>query len=266
MAVVARLLLYLAAMMVLGDACARWVRGEAWHSRPASRDGNGPVFAWLAALIALSLLFVLQFLALELAPTVSDVAMLARQTAWGNGWLMLAGCAMVGVIGGVARAPLTGRFLIAIAFAIAMGGLGHAAADDLAPWTSRALDATHVVATGVWLGTLFSLGRSPALPVWERFSRLAVIAAPLSVLSGTGSALLRLRDASLTQVIASDYGRLLSAKLVIVAVILAVGARHRRQLLARREPTVASVRFELLLALAVLGVTAVLTATAPPGE
>lgn len=266
MAVIARLLLYVAAMTVLGDVCARRVRGEAWRARPESRNDNGPVLAWLAALIALSLLFVLQFLALELAPTVSDVAMLARQTAWGNGWMMLAGCAMVGVISAVARAPLTWRFVIAVAFAIAMGGLGHAAADDLAPWTSRALDATHVVAIGVWLGTLLCLGPHPALSAWERFSRLAVIAAPLSVLSGIGSALLRLRDASLTQIIASDYGRLLGAKVLMAAVILALGARHRRQLLARHEPAKASVRFEILLALAVLGVTAVLTATAPPGE
>ena len=274
MATVARVLLYLGVMVTIGDVGAQWVRRDAWTARPAPAERLRPVLAWLAVMTALLLLFVAQFLALELAPTASDVALLVRQTAWGNGWMLLAACALAGTLAAVVRAPLAVRAVIVLLTGAAMGGLGHAAADDAAPWLSRALDALHVLGVGAWLGTLFCLWRVPApateaaraLTSWARFSGLAVAAAPLSVLSGVGSTFRRVNAATIAQMVASDYGRLLGAKIGLVLLIVALGARHRRQLQARAVPTTASVRLELLLALAVLGLTAVLTATAPPGE
>jgi putative copper resistance protein D len=72
--------------------------------------------------------------------------------------------------------------------------------------------------------------------------------------------------ASISDIVSSDYGRLLLAKTLIVLGILALGARHRRNVIAQAAPSRGSVRTELALAALVLIVTAVLTGTAPPGE
>ncbi|MBL0169635.1 MAG: CopD family protein [Gemmatimonadaceae bacterium] len=266
MAILARLLLYVAVTIALGGICAHWVRREPWSARLGVVDVRLSLLVGLAALTALLLMFVVQFTALDLAPTANDVAMLMRQTTWGRGWLLLAGIAMTGLALTAVRATLAVRAVVVVAFAVAMGGLGHAAADEAAPLLSRGLDAMHVVSVGVWLGGLLCLGSDLTPTSWSRFSGLAVFAAPLAVLSGVGSALRRVSGGSVSQIVGGDYGRLLAAKLACVALILLVGAWHRRQLRARRVPTVASVRFELLLALVVLGVTAALTGTAPPGE
>ena len=262
-ATAARLLLYLALMLAIGDVGAQWAQGARWRAR-AEAITRRAMLAWLAALAALLTLFVAQFVALELSPTVDEVAMLARQTAWGRGWLTLAGCAVTGAVLTLARATLALRLVVALAMAIAMGGLGHAAADDV-QWLSRTIDATHVMAVGLWLGTLWCL-RNATTADWSRLSAIATIGAPLAVASGVGSALRRVGGASLGQIIDSDYGRLLVLKLAIVVIILALGARHRRDVRAHRAPGPASVRTELMLAFATLAVTAVLTGTAPPGE
>jgi len=270
MAIVARWLLYLGALVAIGDPCAQWVRGDGWSTRwnprMDARARARPMGAWLAVMCALVLMFVAQFLALELSPTSADVAMLLRQTAWGNGWLMLAGTAMLGTIAVAARAGLMIRLAIVIAFAIAMSGIGHAAADEAAPRLSRALDAVHVLGIGVWLGTLSYLGEDVTSSWWVRFSRMAVVAAPLTVITGVGSALRRFGAATLPQILSSEYGAYLAAKVALVVVILLIGAWHRRVVRLRGAPTKMSVRIELLLALVVLCVTAVLTGTAPPGE
>jgi putative copper export protein len=266
MAVIARVLLYSGAVIAIGDVVAQWVRGGGWHSRGEVERRPRALVAWLLILAALLLLFVAQFLALELAPTAADVAMLIRQTAWGNGWLMLAASAFVGVIAAITRAALVVRAILVSIFALSMGGLGHAAADELAPMLSRALDLLHVLGIGAWIGGLLCLGRTVSAESWAAFSRLATIAAPVTVFTGVGSAFRRVGVATVPDILASDYGRLLGAKLAIVLVILGIGAWHRRAVLRRGTPSSTSVRFELLLACVVLVVTAVLTGTAPPDE
>src|SRR6187402_694384 len=234
MAIAARLLLYAGVMLAIGDVCAQWVREDGWTSRLQPDEMRRPVLAWLAIMTALLLLFVVQFVALELSPTITDVALLVRQTTWGQGWMVLAACSLAGMCASIIRAPLMARAAIALLLGSAMGGLGHAAADEAAPLLSRALDALHVLGVGAWLGTLFCLSRSPAtlaLPgSWSRFSRFAVVAAPMAVLSGAGSALRRVSTASIPEIAASDYGLLLAGKIAIVLLILVLGARHRRQL------------------------------------
>lgn len=266
MATIARLLLYVAAMMAMGDVCAQRLRGAAWHSPFATGRRQFLLIAWLAGLTALLMMFVLQFLALDLALTFDDVAMLVRQTTWGNGWLVLAALALAGVATTLRRATLVWQLVVASAFAVAMGGLGHAAADDTGPLLSRFFDAIHVLGVTVWLGTLLCLSMEATMISWERFSAMATVAAPLSILSGLGSAWRRVGAATVTQTIGSDYGRLLAIKLAIVVVILLLGAWHRQRMRAQQLPTAGSVRFELTLALLALGATALLTGTAPPGD
>ena len=264
-AIVARLMLYAGVTMVIGSVGARWMESPSLPARespPASRQG---MWAWTVVLVALLVLFVMQFLALELAPTAQDVAMLLRQTAWGHGWLILAGAALMGALAHLARLPLLLRTVAVAGVALAMGGLGHAAADE-SLMIGRSLDAIHVAGMGVWIGTLLCAPISPSAQWWTRFSRTATAAAALVVLTGVGAAFRRVGMASISDIVSSDYGRLLLAKTLIVLGILALGARHRRNVIAQAAPSRGSVRTELALAALVLIVTAVLTGTAPPGE
>ncbi len=268
----ARLLLYGGALLVIGDVFAARSAGSTWRSRVSAAGPRPMLIAWLAVLAALLVLFVAQFVALDLAPTTADVALLVRETTWGHGWALLVATGLAGAATSAVGAPLILRLVIVLALAVAMGGLGHAAADE-AVALARALDAAHVLSMGAWIGTLAvvvmfagGLEAQDHSALWTRFSRLATIAAPLTVLSGVGSAFRRVGVATLPQIVASDYGRLLGAKTALVVGILVLGALHRRAVSRGRVPATTSLRVELLCAAAVLVVTAVLTATAPPGE
>ena len=72
MANVARLLLYVGVMLAIGDVCAQWARAAHWTSRIPADEQRRPVLAWLAIMTAALLLFIAQFLALELAPTATN--------------------------------------------------------------------------------------------------------------------------------------------------------------------------------------------------
>ncbi|MEI6739805.1 MAG: CopD family protein [Gemmatimonadaceae bacterium] len=266
---VGRFALALGAALVIGDSVSAWAVGSRPGDRLVVPRRIHLLGAWLAVLTALLLLFVAQAVALDLAPSTAEVAMLVRQTAWGRGWSVLAGVALVGSLLALLRAPWLLRTLVAGALAVAMGGLGHSSADS-APIVARGLDAVHVLGMGGWLGALLWMYRDVAHEVtrggWQRYSRLAGVAAPVVVLSGMGSALRRFGTATVPEILGSSYGRLLLGKVAVVGLVLALGAWHRRQLAESESPGRLSVLTELLLAAAVLGVTALLTGTAPPGE
>ncbi len=266
MAVAARGALFVGALAVIGEVGASWVHGARWGERLAPASRTTVLASWWVASVALLMLFVAQFLALELAPSAADVAMLVRQTAWGTGWMLLTACVLVGAFMAFIRAALVVRLAAVVALAVAMGGLGHAAADETAPWLARALDAGHVVAVGAWLGTLAQVARTRSADAWSRFSRLATVAAPIAIATGGWAAWRRVSTASVPLILASDYGRLLALKTAIVVGVLLLGAWHRRQLRARGLPSSAGIRAEIALACATLLVTAVLTGSAPPGE
>jgi putative copper export protein len=275
LAVLARVLLYVGVVAAIGTCGAEWFSREkttlvdsgglADLARDGERRHREAMRAWLATFVALVLMLVAQFEALELSPTRSDLAMLLRQTTWGAGWSAMAVSALCGALATGVRATLLMRVLLLMALVASMSGVGHAAADDM-PMLARALDTVHVASIGVWIGTLFCMGHNAAPRAWERFSRAAVFAAPLSVVAGAGSALRRVGAADFHTIVASDYGRLLVGKTALVLIILAIGARHRSQIAKRGVATATSVRIELALAALVLLVTAVLTGTAPPGD
>jgi putative copper export protein len=265
LAIIARLLLYLAVTVAIGDLGAQRAEGTPWSARLAVHAQRRSLLAWLLTLVALLLLFGAQFAALELTFSRDDVAMLVRQTAWGQGWAVLMVGALLALFATVARASGTLRALLAVLFAGSLSGLGHAAADAM-PIVARALDGVHVVGIGVWIGTLLCLGGVTSAASWQRFSRAASVAAPLVVLTGVGSAWRRLGAAPFAAIVTSDYGRELAAKLALVAIVLVLGLRHRRAVHVHRAPSVRGIRVELALALLVMVVTAVLTGTAPPGE
>ena len=262
LAIVGKLLLYGGATIAIGSRAAQWARGATWSARAAHTARRRDLLAWLAVMVALVVMFAAQFIALELSPTLTDVAMLIRQTGWGFGWSVLAITALLGTLAASVRTPLVVGSVIVMALAVAMSGLGHAAADDL-PVLARGLDSLHVIGVGSWIGLLWCAGSTLSRDEWRRVSWLAGISAPLTVLSGAGGAVRRVYGQPVATIVASDYGRLLAIKLALVAIVLILGWRNRNEIRVTGAPSVTRVRIELMVAIAVFVATSLLTGTSP---
>ena len=269
-----RLLLYGGAALAIG-------RGTLTvFERDASGAGTDPravrVSLWLAALallVAPFALLLVQQQALELA--TAELPGLLRDTTWGRGWMPLAfSCLLSAILLPTQRTPSNSWALLLVALGVAtsMGGLGHAAADDQWPLASRVFDALHVVGVGAWIGGLLlmllaSVGTSaPTAGAWGAFSRMASVMAPVVLLSGVGSTWRRVGDSGPTAILASDYGKLLLLKIALALAVLALGFTQRRRIAAGQTPSRAVILREVVLAAVVLGATAWMTGTEPPGE
>jgi putative copper resistance protein D len=297
-AALARAALYLgltlAAGVVTVDTLAR-------SSRPVRDASGGRSHAWPAAVGAILMLVAplgmleLQRVALELSR--AELPILLRETAWGPHWIQLATACVATVVSLVFMTWRAGarRFaapgspwshvsmaLLAVAgggvvaTAAAMSGLGHAAADPEWPTLSRTADSLHALAASVWIGGLAltawrwrgASGHEPAA-AWAAFSRVATVAAPVVLLSGVVSSWRRfgpLEVATLGSLLGTPYGQLLAAKCALVLILLAIGARQRQRIAARKNTEPRAIGTELLFALLVFGVTAVLTGTEPPAQ
>lgn len=273
---VARLLLYAGALIAFGRALLTSI-GAGWQhaGRPVHA---APLPTWVARagallLVAAPLLMLqLQLTALEM--TRADLPMLLGETAWGQGWSQLVtACVLTSVALALPAGGSTSLMLLfgALALAFAMSGIGHAASDEQWPLGARLVDAVHVAAMGTWIGGLLltwivARTTDATAGMWRAFSRVATVAAPLTVLSGALGALRILRHASLPAALASDYGRLLLLKTALVLVVLAIGAMQRRRIERGAVAASRSVQVELGVAMGVLLVTALFTGMEPPGE
>jgi copper transport protein len=135
-----------------------------------------------------------------------------------------------------------GILLFGVGVTFALGGHAAAGGHRL---LAIASDTTHVAAMSIWLGGLAMLGAvvltadaqgDEALPVVQRFSRLA--AAMVGVLAATGAyqALRELR--SWDALFFSHYGHVLLVKLAIVATALLAAAVSRAWVWQSRHPVV----------------------------
>jgi putative copper resistance protein D len=167
-------------------------------------------------------------------------------------------------------------------FALAtLSGVGHAVINaGTAGIVHQFADAVHLFAAAAWLGGLAVLLRlfastdadlaavgHHALP---RFSTMAVIAVALVVLSGIVNAALLLE--SPTALIATIYGRLLIAKIILVFGMIALGAINRQVLMPRIAESsgtkgarglVRSVAIEIALGFAVLAIVGAIGTVSP---
>jgi putative copper resistance protein D len=177
--------------------------------------------------------------------------------------------------------------LLGVAALAPLAAAGHAAAVE--PDTARAiaLDALHVLAAGIWVGSLLPLAlllkvasaeagadaRPYAVLAARRFSRAAL--GIIGLLGATGTWLAIIHVGNVAGLLGTRYGQLLLGKLALLALALGLAAVNRSVLLARLGgdgPTVGRpamrrlsgfVLAEALLALAILAIVAALNVTPP---
>jgi copper transport protein len=158
---------------------------------------------------------------------------------------------------------------------VAVAGLGlsgHAAAGG---WSMQLLLVAHALAACFWIGALAPLlvllgsGGPPPVEAIRRFSRIALPAVALLLLSGVVQALRHLPD--LASLLVTRYGQLLLAKAALAALLLGLAGLNRLRLTPALESGRGgagsalrrSIVAELVLCVTVLGVTAALTMTNP---
>jgi putative copper resistance protein D len=164
---------------------------------------------------------------------------------------------------------------------------GHAAAVEPDTSLAIAVDAVHLGAAGVWIGSLLPLalllraaGGEPgadarpfAVLAIRRFSRIALVAVVVLAVTGVANAWTHVADVA--GLIGTAHGRFLLGKIAFFAAVIAVASVNRRRLLPQLSADAATVgrpamrrlaRFmtlEASLALAALVLVAAMTMTPP---
>jgi copper transport protein len=183
-------------------------------------------------------------------------------------------------LGFLARRSQSGKFARA-ASVLAMAGIGVALASSghastASPqWLTRPGVFLHAVGVAYWVGALAPLlgllHRQPAklVPVLHRFSRGAVPVVGGLVLTGLALAIVQLE--SFHALIDTKYGWILSIKVALVIVLLALAALNRFRLTPalasdpeNTQPLARSVLFECAIVIGILAVVAGWRFTPPP--
>jgi copper transport protein len=164
---------------------------------------------------------------------------------------------------------------IAAVLAVALGGMSNAAhaASSGGP-AFAALDWAHLVAVSAWLGGLPAVavlarrarGAVPARQLGPAILRhhgpLALVAAPIVVLTGLANSPLVLGASR--NLVGSDYGNLLLAKVLLLSVAVAIGAVNHFALRGRGRANVALlVGAELVIATLAVSVAATMVTIQP---
>lgn len=233
-------------------------------------------------------------------PDVDLIRSMVMQTVWGWGWLLQFVSALVTTCGlhfvkarlhdGTPGAKIPWFFACggAVGLALSCALSGHAAAvAQYAPLAVLA-DTLHVLGAGAWLGGLAVLTNvafrvRPAAPaeaaaespsrssaLLMSFTPVALIAASTVAVTGAFATWLHVHDFS--QLVSTPYGIRLSAKLIAVASVAALGALNWRWFTPRESRTNGARNLRIAAALEMglgalaLLATAILVATAPPDD
>ncbi|HWZ60928.1 MAG TPA: CopD family protein [Gemmatimonadaceae bacterium] len=275
---------YLALAVVVGAFGARWVlRGAGDRRRIALVGLIGAVVLLPAALVRLGAQVA------EMAdpsdPTPDWRALLAAvagHTHWGHIWIAHVALAVLAAAGfalamrgSFAGWVVAGVAVLGLAMTPALGG--HAAEAKQLPLLVVVADVLHVVAGGLWVGTLavliaLGLTRSETdLETVRAFSPLALGSAAVLALSGVIAAWSHLGMVSALWT--TMYGRTLLIKLALVGCVLACGAYNWKRVTPRlaagdpggRPAFARAVASELAFGVLVFLATAILVATPLPG-
>ena len=272
----ARVILYIGLFFGVGGAFALF-----WLS-PGGRDGTrfaaGTMLCGLAAAGASLGLQGLDALGLPLAQLTRPIVW---QTAMGTtfAWtvviaLMALGLGLLSLT--VPRVAAKLLSLVALAgVGVALAASGHASAAD-PQWLTRPMVFLHGAGIAFWAGALVPMGlalkrSAPEAKLFlRRFSNTIMPVVGLLGMAGIVLAVLQVQTPSALWQTA--YGRLLVVKLGLLALLFGVAAFNRWRLTEPAEAgdaeagnrLVRSIAFELVLALAILGVVAGWRFTPPP--
>jgi copper resistance protein D len=173
----------------------------------------------------------------------------------------------------------------AACFVLSVSVQGHSSAVSA---LAQALVALHLLAVGCWVGALYPLylavaagseahdNRQQLADMLQQFGRCAWVM--LAVMLFTGVSLFWQLTGGFSTLLSSLYGQLFSAKVLVVACMMALGANHKFRWVPRlrmaAEQTVnnttlpvllaRSIRVEIALALVVLLITASMTSITGP--
>jgi putative copper export protein len=216
------------------------------------------------------------------------LAALLLNSSWGRGWWLALAATAFGLFAAhrIRRAstrgwPMLAAAAIALTASVAMAG--HAAA---ASTPVMVIHALHVLGAGGWVGSLAALMLIAVPTVLrsggdDRHSQIAALMRAFSptalgfagVLAATGTIAAWRNLGSVAELWQAAYGQLLLVKLALLSVAAGTGACNWKRVLpslgndassAARLRVSAAV--ELVAALAILVVTAVLVATPMPGD
>jgi len=248
----------LAGMLVLvGAATCSWIAPSRALARPMRA---GALLLLVGVMVqAFGQLLAFEAWAPDAAPLHDTLAIIGN-TNWGHTRLAVTLIAFVGFVFSFARSPLLdmGVRVVAVALLGVLPLLGHAASSSNVP-LAYALGMVHAAGAAMWLGALALLaptwwmGLHSTLVMLPRYGRLAMFAAPLVIATGVLTVWTRLETP--VQLLSTTYGRLILAKSVLVAIILAFGARHHRRLTRsfERSPDNNPARFEFGVYTSALG-------------
>jgi putative copper export protein len=217
--------------------------------------------------------------------TLELVRLVGVESRWANGWQPQAGVAVLAVVGAAwwTRWPRGGWWLTALAAVgawITLPLTGHAASFE-SPLPHLA-QVAHGIGAGLWVGGLAVVvavtsrlrrepeGRGRVADLVRRFSPMALAAVLTIALSGVVASVFYL--GSVGDLWATPYGRALLLKVGLFLATGAVGVFNWRRLTPRLGEAsgparlLRSARLELVVAAAVLLVTAVLVHLAMPRE
>jgi putative copper resistance protein D len=203
---------------------------------------------------------------------------LLTETRFGQVWLWRGTLLLVTMLSLLSANRRIGRIrlLAASAFLAAIAGVGHSGARlGAIGWLQLTADVAHLLAAGLWLGSLPALAlllasREPARAsdATRRFSNFGIVAVVTLLLTGLFNTYL------LTDGIAalpdSTYGRLLLLKVAVFATMVALATINRCYWTPKlpKRPAVIAIRrhsmIEAALGLAVLVIVAVLGTLPPP--
>jgi copper transport protein len=260
------------------ELVARWVLLVGLTLLVGACAAGGPLKlaggAWVAAAAGLALLAVAQVNTAgdslgNLLTTPVGHALVWRTVAIGA-----AGAALLAARRRRRRRSATALAGLAALAAIAVHvAAGHAAAGPWSHALTVAAQTGHFAAAGVWIGGLAALlltvrgaaSEEKAAAV-RRFSTVALAALVVVAATGTFRAIDELRAWS--DLADTGYGRAIVAKVLLLAAIVALGARHRRRSVPAAatdlEPLRRTSRPELVLAAGALAAAALLGTLAPP--
>lgn len=211
----------------------------------------------------------------------------ARETAWGHGWLVGAAGIVIAGLGLTAARRIAAGWVVAavgaIALALSQSLTGHAGAEAQRLTLSLASDTLHLLAAGAWIGGLITIvlaglpaarrqgdaiGRSSGSNMVRAFHDIALPSVVVVALTGIVNSWLRIEG--LAALWSSSYGRVLLVKVALFLILVVFGYYHWRTAVAPNWDRASAGRFrrtalvELFVGALVLIATALLISMATP--